>query len=543
MASSKDDLSNLNLNSAVPAVAPKAKLNTRNASEPTNQNPNEPSEESEEEFAPQKRWISLSVPAWLASMLVHIAMILFMAAYHIPGIGQALSSFVVNASPNDENSGEIEDFAVEDSMAVESPKEAAEVNPTSAPVMKDVVSEIPIAVQVDVVAPSMASVQLSSVSSEIMSSSASSGQQSIKKGLSSRSKQSKRELLDRYGGNESTEKAVAAALKWLSQHQLPDGSWSFAHGLACGSKCKDNGTATGASNAATGLALMCFLGAGQTHLEGDYKEVVFKGLSFLLRNMKVTDGGMPSWYNKGGGSSTGVMYAHGIAAIAMCEAYGMSKDPDLKAAAQASINFIVYAQDPAGGGWYYSPRAGGDTSVVGWQLMAMKSALMSGLTIPVATMKKADRYLDSVGGKDGSSFGYRKSGDRPTLSAMTACGLLCKMYLGIPKDHPGLVIASQAFAKRGPDPKDIYYNYYATQVMKQVGGSLWIEWDEKMKKDLLGTQETAGHVAGSWFNKSVKHAEAGGRLYQTTMSTMMLEVYYRYLPIYGIQKEDEAFKL
>ncbi len=538
MAHSKEDLSELDLGpttliAAAPEKLKKAIVATVTSSEL----------EPLQEFTPRRSWFSVSVPAWLVSMSVHIALILFMAAYHIPQMGEALSSFIVSSSST-EDADSLDDFSIEEAMAVEAPKESAEVNPLTSPALQNVVSEIPVDIQVDVVAPSMAGVQLSSLTSEMVSSSLSSGEQSMKKGLSSRSKQSKRDLLDRYGGNSDTEKAVAAALKWLSQHQLPDGSWTFAHGLACGAKCKDNGKATEARNAATGLSLMCFLGAGQTHLDGDYKETVFKGLSFLLRNMKVTEGKMPSWYNKGSGSTTGVMYSHGIASIAMCEAYGMSKDPDLKAAAQASINFIVYAQDPSIGGWDYSPRksGGGDTSVVGWQLMALKSAAMSGLAVPTVTIKKADNYLDSVTSKEKNSFGYRNAGDRATATAMTACGLLCKMYMGLPKDNPVLTGASEAFVKSGPT-KDVYYNYYATQVMKQVGGPLWTQWDEKMKKELLSTQEKTDHMAGSWFNKAGGHADVGGRLYQTTMSTMMLEVYYRYMPIYGIQTEDEAFKL
>ncbi len=130
------------------------------------------------------------------------------------------------------------------------------------------------------------------------------------------------------------------------------------------------------------MALMCFLGAGQTQPRRRLQTNRFKGIAYLLRNMKDTEGKMPSWYIKGSGGSTGVMYSHGIASIAMCEAYGMTKDPDLRAAAQACVNFIVYAQDQSGGGWYYSPRAGGDTSVVGWQLMALKSAKMSNLNVP-----------------------------------------------------------------------------------------------------------------------------------------------------------------
>jgi hypothetical protein len=527
MPTPKDDLSNLDL---------------RQSQIPTKEFENEAAIQSAEEIAgPPRRWFSVAIPAWLVSMVVHIALILAMAAYNLPEIKLAVSAFVVNSSPT-EAMDAIEDFAI-DETAVEVPQESTELIPSSAPIVKEQVSEIPVDIQIDTLAPSLSNISLPSMSSDIMSTSLSTGEANLKKGLTSRSKESKRDLLDRYGGNADTEKAVALALKWLKEHQMPDGSWTFAHGLACAAKCKDNGKATSANNGATGMALMCFLGAGQTHLEGDYKQTVFNGLSYLIRNMKDAEGKMPSWYIQGSGGSTGVMYSHGIASIAMCEAYGMTKDPDLRAAAQASVNFIVYAQDPSGGGWYYSPRAGGDTSVVGWQLMALKSAKMSNLNVPVATLKKAQKYLDAVSSKNGSAFGYRKPNDRPAVGAMTACGLLCKMYLGLPRDNEGLNIAAKEFAKKGPSPGDIYFNYYATQVMKQIGGPLWEEWDIKMKKFLLTSQEKSGHAAGSWHFEKVAHADGGGRLYMTCMSTMMLEVYYRYMPIYGDQSEEESFKL
>ncbi len=536
MPSRKDDLSNLDLR-----VEEDPALSANDAGVASHTN----AETVEEEFvdnSPRRGWFSVSIPAWLVSMLVHVAMIFFMAAYHIPEMTQALKSFVVNASPS-ENDAAIEDFAIDEAMAIETPEETAEQIPASAPVIQNQVTEVPIDVQIDTLSPTLASLQLSSITSDIINTSSSTGTESMKKGLTSRSKETKRDMLDRYGGNADTEKAVAAALKWLAEHQMPDGSWTFAHGLACGAKCKDNGKATEARNAATGLALMCYLGAGQTHTEGDYKQTVFKGLTFLIRNMQITEGKMPSWYLKGGGSSTGVMYAHGIASIAICEAYGMTKDKTLREPAQAGINFIAYAQDPSNGGWMYAPRSGGDTSVVGWQLMALKSAAMSNLNVPQATLKKALKYLDGVGNEKGSSFGYRKRGDRPVVSAMTACGLLCKMYMGMPRDHKGLQEAVVEFVKKGPNPKDVYFNYYATQVMKQVGGPLWEEWDSKMKKFLLSTQEATGHAAGSWYFTAAAHSDAGGRLYNTCMATMMLEVYYRYMPIYGDQSEEEAFKL
>ena len=66
------------------------------------------------------------------------------------------------------------------------------------------------------------------------------------------------------------------------------------------------------------------------------------------------------------------MYAQGLATIALCEGYGLSGDKALKEPAQKAIDFIVKAQDPDKGG-AYTPRQDSDTSVTGWQVMALKS--------------------------------------------------------------------------------------------------------------------------------------------------------------------------
>ena len=100
------------------------------------------------------------------------------------------------------------------------------------------------------------------------------------------------------------------------------------------------------------------------------------------------------------------MYSHGLVSIVFCEAYAMTKDSRLAPYAQGSIWFIEDAQDPVGGGWRYMPGQPGDTSAVGWQLMALKSAKLSGLDINKRTYKLASRFLDSVSINSGAFYGY-----------------------------------------------------------------------------------------------------------------------------------------
>jgi hypothetical protein len=235
------------------------------------------------------------------------------------------------------------------------------------------------------------------------------------------------------------------------------------------------------------------------------------------------------------------MYSHGICSIALCEAYAMTHDKGLYAPAQQALNFIAYAQDPVGGGWRYQPRQAGDTSVVGWQIMALKSGHMAYLQVPPITVKKASIFLDTVQANNGANYGYTDPGSGP---ATTAIGLLCRMYLGWKQENPALQRGAKWVANQGPSPGNMYYNYYATQVMHHLEGDLWKQWNAVMRDQLVKAQSQQGHETGSWFFASGDHgATRGGRLYCTAMATMVLEVYYRHLPIYRKQSTEESFPL
>lgn len=355
-------------------------------------------------------------------------------------------------------------------------------------------------------------------------------------GLDGRGAASRKAMVAAGGGSEASEAAVAAALKWFAEHQFPDGSWSFDHTKGpCQGKCSQPGKLENGRNSATGMALLPFLGSGQTHKEGAYKEKVRGGLYFLVQNMKSN--------NQGGATLAdgGSMYGHGICSIVLCEAYAMTHDRELMAPAQAVINHIVYAQDPVGGGWRYAPRQPGDTSAVGWQLMALKSAHMAYLQVPPQTIANAVKFLDSVQSDSGSKYGYTGPG---AGLATTSVGLLSRMYLGWKKENPALQRGVEFLAKTGPSKGNLYYSYYATQIMRHNEGEEWKKWNAVMRDSLVDSQEKSGHQKGSWFTGAGDHgADRGGRHYCTSMSTMILEVYYRHMPIYRKAASEEDFPL
>ncbi len=218
-----------------------------------------------------------------------------------------------------------------------------------------------------------------------------------------------------------SERAVNAALVWLANHQDYDGHWSLQHYTH---ECKDK-TCSGegelsADAGATAMGLLPFLAAGQTHkAKCPYKEHVHKAVQWLIAHQQ-SDGNLAQ-------GAVQMMYSHGLATIALCEAYGLTGDKQVGMAAQGAVNFILSAQNTADGGWRYNPKDPGDTSVVGWQLMALKSAHMAGLSVGGSVFSGTSKWLDSVAVHDGAEYAYQPNqGPSPT---MTSVGLLCRQYL------------------------------------------------------------------------------------------------------------------
>ncbi len=467
-------------------------------------------------------------PSWLVSMVLHMVMLLVLALITLPPPpSNELRQLVVAPGENE---------PVEIMETLDEAPTLIDVSVTEAVFETPVPQELDVS-PADQMEAAAVSVQLSDFGLERAPRSDVLGQFGAFSGDAFEGRGSgKARLLAEAGGTEGSERAVALALEWLAAHQMPDGGWSFDQRVVpnCRGQCRHPGDLTNARIGATGLALLPFLGAGQTHKQGKYRQQVQAGLYFLVNHMKVgPEGG--SLHEPGG-----AMYSHGIAAIALTEAYAMTRDKGLFGPAQQALNYICYAQDPVGGGWRYQPRQAGDTSVVGWQLMALKSGHMAYLRVPPITIQRAIRFLDSVQANDGANYGYVGPGQG---AGTTAVGLLCRMYLGWPKDHPALERGVRWLAKQGPSKTDMYYNYYATQVLRHLENDLWKQWNNQMRDWLVNTQAKEGHERGSWWVDGGHQTDKGGRLYVTCMATMILEVYYRHMPIYRKQSIEESFPL
>jgi hypothetical protein len=354
-----------------------------------------------------------------------------------------------------------------------------------------------------------------------------------------RSAATKTRLVREGGGNADSERAVAMGLAWLAKQQMKDGGWEYDQGR------KEERIA------ATGMALLPFLAAGETHKptkdkneERKYMKTVGNGLAFLMRMCPLSG---PT-----AGRMSGNMYSQGIGTMALVEAFGMTKDPVLKPYAQAAINYIQRAQG-VNGSWGYGFGDNGDTSIVGWQVQALQAAKLSqDLLVDDRVIKKAVAFLNlAAAGSRKSMYGYADSSGATPGSALTAVGLLCRYYLdGWGPSHPGMIEGVGGLMKNPPleggGLKQMYYYYYATQVAHFYEGEDWKTWNEGPKQAdgsrkggmrdwLVGTQVRKGGEDpkhGSWDPEAGWFGTGCGRLGTTAMCLLTLEVYYRHLPLY-----------
>ena len=356
--------------------------------------------------------------------------------------------------------------------------------------------------------------------------------------FSGRSGLTRAKLVRREGGSAKSEQSVEDGLDWLVRHQREDGSWSLNFQDHCqGTPCPAQ-NAMNSDTAATGLALLPLLGAGYIHtVKSKHQEAVRRGLGWLIDHQE-PDGDMFT-----GPPGSAYLYSHAIATMAICEGLGLSGDPKLQKPAQRAIQFIVNCQDPSGGGWRYRPGQEGDTSVFGWQIFALRSGNMAGIKIPKKVLKGCIRYLDQASDQKKVVYAYQPGRGAPAV--MTAEGLVSRQLLGWTRDFPPLVkgVGQVSAHLQEAGDRNIYYWYYATQLLHNMRNEAWERWNPKIREGLIGLQVKDDTCAkGSWDPFSPVPdiwAERAGRLYLTSMSILTLEVYYRYLPLYRTADDDQ----
>jgi len=338
------------------------------------------------------------------------------------------------------------------------------------------------------------------------------------------------------GSSVRAESTVNAGLIWLAKAQEKDGHWDCLHWDGGGNY--DVGM--------TGLALLAFEGAGYTHTKGRYRDTVARALDWLRYNQKPN--GSFGWQT---------FYEQGIATTAVSEAYGLTRSEGVRRMAQKAVDFIIATQ-PDHGGFRYGgavPKEEGDMSVTGWQIMALKSAICSELTVPSEAIERSRVFLrNTFRDYGGSSYIVSQQNSAP---AVTAIGMLCRQFIGGDPAFDAQINASanylferernQGGARGGRGGqkdvlvRDLYYTYYSVLAMFQMGGEYWTQWNRMFREPLVALQEQKSildakgrFIRGSWDPADTAWGAQGGRIFSTAMAILSLEVYYRFLPVYRI---------
>ena len=356
--------------------------------------------------------------------------------------------------------------------------------------------------------------------------------QTVPKLYSLRNETNRKQVAQRRGGSDETERAVAAALEWLAKTQKSDGRWDPRE-TGAGQEQRTLGHDRGGcgANADTGitaLATLAFLGAGNSHLEGKHREVVQKALEFLVRSQN-SDGNLA-----GDARLFARMYCHSMSLLALSEALAVTGDQRLVEAVRAGVGYSTRAQNQTDGGWRYQPGDRGDMSQFGWQVLALHSAAIGGVQVEQATIDRMHQFLDLCTSGENKGLAAYRPGQGPSTT-MTAEALLCRYFMKGSASAQTVSEAQNRILRESPSSsgKNFYYWYYATMAMYHTGGNAWSKWNQELKETLLPMQVQGGSEHGSWQPDGM-WCGYGGRVYSTAMATLCLEVYYRYLPIYEV---------
>lgn len=370
-------------------------------------------------------------------------------------------------------------------------------------------------------------------------------------------------------GDAATEAAVMKALRWLKATQAPDGSW--------GTK-PEFGLKKGMDKAAgAGFAILTYLAHGETPASKEFGPTVQKALDYLINSVYVVKGkdGKPAKDPNGntpyirmsgaGGSEYGFL----IGTYALCEAYGMTKNPNAREAAEKTLGRIISGQT-ATGGWNYNMArvtkdGPDDISFGGWAMQAIKAGKMAGIHLPgmEECIKKAVNCLKKRNYSEKAGFVYRATTNhKGGTGGLAGVGCLAMQLLGYAKEkevanalnvmrdwQPSL---DKVYSYAPGKPQNAqYYCYYAAQCKYQAGMckdatpanfTLWKKWNAEMKalytKAVITVTDKSGQPVtvkdpagkdrpiGRWENKDHYNYDVMG----TCLAALQLMVYYRYLP-------------
>jgi hypothetical protein len=336
------------------------------------------------------------------------------------------------------------------------------------------------------------------------------------------------------------EAAVERGLAWLAAHQNPDGSWTARIGFKLNSDYRETGE--GGHVGVTALAGTAFLAGGHTPERGEYSEVLTRALDYVLSGVQ-EDG-----YVTLNGSR---MYSHAFATLFLAEVCGMTHRADVRAKLQKAVDFIVETQNTEGG-WRYVPFSPeSDMSIVVCQAIALRAARNIGIRVPKSTIDRAARYVvdsaiteesqrgyHSLYADEVGAFNYQRARGSRSSFPLTAAGVTALHGLGIYSDESirrgldylrrNLGSFNQQYGRRGGGHYFFWYgHYYGVQAMYTAGTAFQVNYWEPYFEEVRGELLAMQNDDGSWPNVT-----GPGPTFGTAMAVLILEIPYRYLPIF-----------
>ncbi len=332
---------------------------------------------------------------------------------------------------------------------------------------------------------------------------------------------------------------IDAALFWLASRQTIEGRWD-ARGVVADEA--DFGVSVGGRHdvGVTALALLAFLGEGNTPTSGPHRQTVLRAARWLTMIQDPESGRYAAW------GVDKLCYDHVIATLAMCEAAAVTSSPAVRRSAQRGVDFLQRARCPYNAWRYAHPQIGdNDSSVTAWAVQALVAADRAGLEIDEDTLIGALSYFDEVTdpatgragyntfGSMASRYSYNEHFPREHGEAMSAAALVVRILLGqIPAENDIVRKHARLVARRSPEwdlrgwKIDMVYWFYGAQGLHQLGGSEEKRWDAALLEAVGGRQRRDGGYDGSW-DPAGPWGPVGGRIYSTAMVTLALQGPYR----------------
>ena len=300
-------------------------------------------------------------------------------------------------------------------------------------------------------------------------------------------------------------KSIDRGLAFLASQQQSDGSYGHSQFP------KHAGV--------TSIAGLAFMAHGDLPDRGPYSQTVKKALDFVLRSSK-PNGLLAA------DTSHGPMYGHGFATLFLGEIYGQTHDPRIREALLKAVRLIINSQNDEGG-WRYQPVPDeADISVTICQVKALRSARNAGIKVPKKTIDRAVEYVRKCQNPDGG-FRYMLHSGGGSAFPRSAAGVSTLWYAGINSDDEAVQSGLSYLMRHLPGethniPHYFYGQYYAAQAMFVAGGKHWKQWFPAIRQELLSRQDS---TYGSWSGQA-------GTAYGTGMALIILQMPYRYLPIF-----------